>query len=112
MLSHLASLGKAGEMARLNKQQIPRSNIQHPEKLQISNSKTQELINVFGAWNLELLWILDVGGWSFKGQPTSFGLLRTPCRQASPANTPWVSNKCIVRSDRECRARLIAMCDR
>src|SRR6266571_2642129 len=97
MLSHLASLGQGGEMARLDKQQIPRANIQHPEKLQIFKFQNPGTHNVFGAWNLELLWMLDAGGWSFKEQPIFFRLPRTPCRQASPANIPSVSNKCIAR---------------
>jgi hypothetical protein len=43
----------------------PSSNIQAPEKHQASNSKREFHPEIFEAWNLEFLWCLDVGAWSF-----------------------------------------------
>ncbi|MGZ4971774.1 MAG: hypothetical protein ACXWBP_10705 [Limisphaerales bacterium] len=45
----------------------PSTNIQAPEKLQISNSKRRTLIP--GAWSLVLLWSLALGSWSFASPP-------------------------------------------
>src|SRR5438552_8377790 len=50
-----------------------KSNIQHPEKLQYSNPKRRmgpsaqhvDQPRTIEAWNLELLWSLDVEAWSF-----------------------------------------------
>jgi len=42
----------------------PNSNIQHPEKLQSSNSKLRGRFKLFGAWRLGIS--LDVGCWSLE----------------------------------------------
>src|SRR5882724_5171674 len=43
----------------------PTSNIQHPEKHQAPVSKHQAALQNDGTWILDLLWMLDVGGWRF-----------------------------------------------
>src|SRR5215203_4779849 len=43
----------------------PRSKIQDPEKHQAPSSN--DTARAFGVWNLELLWILDLGAWCLFG---------------------------------------------
>jgi hypothetical protein len=43
----------------------PRTKNQAPEKHQASNSQHEFRPEIFEAWNLEFLWSLDVGAWSF-----------------------------------------------
>src|SRR5437879_8591203 len=45
----------------------PRSKIQDPKKIQIPITKGDRWVSgaPIGAWRLDLLWILDLGSWSF-----------------------------------------------
>jgi hypothetical protein len=46
------------------KNEAPNSNLQAPEKLQ-APSTNRRVYATFGAWFLVLLWMLEVGRWSF-----------------------------------------------
>jgi hypothetical protein len=48
----------------------PSSNIQAPEKFQKSNGSRAHAV-FLGAWFLELLWMLELGIWSFCGPSPS-----------------------------------------
>jgi hypothetical protein len=46
----------------------PTSKHQHPENLRVPNSNLiHDGMKTFEAWNLELVWSLDVSAWSFSG---------------------------------------------
>src|SRR5882724_2121659 len=64
--------------------EAPSTKLQAPRKHQAPSTKQQVAIAIrtFGAWNLELLWSLELGAWSFIN--TSASVSKSRCRENHP----------------------------